>query len=150
SSSAELEEGGYYNIGTGISGGEEGAGKDPDIMHGGKKEAYKFVEKRLTSISAKVNNARSSTYVEPDGTGHFVKMVHNGIEYADMQLICEAYLIMKDLLHMTPPQIHDTFKEWNEGELNSYLIEITSDIFNKKDEKTGKYLVDMILDVAEH
>lgn len=146
--SNELEEKGYYYIGTGISGGEEGARKGPAIMPGGDKEAYKLVEEVLTAISAKVEEEPCCTYIGKDGAGHFVKMVHNGIEYADMQLICEAYFIMKQFLHMTPPEIHETFTEWNKGELNSYLIEITSDIFTKKDSKTGKYLVDMILDVA--
>ena len=146
--SKELEAKGYNFIGTGISGGEEGARKGPSIMPGGSKESYKLVEDVLTSISAKVDGDPCCTHIGTDGAGHFVKMVHNGIEYADMQLICEAYYIMKELLHMEPEELHQVFSEWNEGELDSYLIEITADIFAKKDDKTDNYLVDMILDTA--
>lgn len=146
--SKELEDKGYHYLGAGISGGEEGARKGPAIMPGGKFEAYKMMEPILISISAKVEGEPCSTYIGEDGAGHFVKMVHNGIEYADMQLISEAYSIMKKILRLTPSQLHEVFKEWNQGELNSYLIDITTDIFAKKDEETDRYLVDMILDVA--
>jgi len=146
--SSELENMGFHYLGTGISGGEEGARKGPSIMPGGKEEAYRMMEPILTSISAKVDNEPCCTYIGENGAGHFVKMVHNGIEYADMQLICEAYFIMKKVLPLTPPEFHEIFKEWNKGELNSYLIDITADIFTKKDPETGKYLVDLITDVA--
>jgi 6-phosphogluconate dehydrogenase len=117
-------------------------------MPGGNKVAYEMMEPILTAISAKVDHEPCSTYIGENGAGHFVKMVHNGIEYADMQLISEAYFIMKKVLHLTPPELHEVFNEWNKGELNSYLIDITTDIFAKKDTETDKYLVDMILDVA--
>lgn len=146
--SKELEEKGYLYLGTGISGGEEGARKGPAIMPGGNIRAYQMMEPILTAISAKVENEPCSTYIGENGAGHFVKMVHNGIEYADMQLISEAYFIMKKVLRLSPSELHEVFKEWNLGELNSYLIEITSDIFTVKDTDTDNYLVDMILDVA--
>ncbi|MDF2486164.1 MAG: gnd [Herbinix sp.] len=146
--SKELEELGIHYLGSGISGGEEGARKGPAIMPGGKKEAYELMEPILTSISAKVEGEPCSTYIGGNGAGHFVKMVHNGIEYADMQLIGEAYQIMKKVLGLTPEELHEVFTEWNKGELNSYLIDITADIFKKKDTATDQYLVDMILDVA--
>ncbi|MBH1942364.1 NADP-dependent phosphogluconate dehydrogenase [Mobilitalea sibirica] len=146
--SRELEEKGYHFLGTGISGGEEGARRGPAIMPGGEEEAYRMLEPVLTDISAKVDNEPCCTYIGKNGAGHFVKMVHNGIEYADMQLICEAYLIMKKVIGLTPPEFHEVFKEWNKGELNSYLIDITADIFTKQDPNTGQYLVDLILDVA--
>jgi len=144
----ELTAQGFYFIGTGVSGGEEGALKGPAIMPGGAVEAYELVEKILTDISAKVNGSPCCTYIGKDGAGHFVKMVHNGIEYADMQLICEAYFLMRKVLNMSVPEIHETFKEWNKGELNSYLIEITADILTKIDPETGKYMIDVILDTA--
>lgn len=143
-----LEEMDIHYLGTGISGGEEGARNGPAIMPGGNIEAYKMMENILTDISAKVGNEPCCTYIGKDGAGHFVKMVHNGIEYADMQLICEAYSILKNILDIKPPKFHEIFTEWNKGELNSYLIDITADIFTKKDPDTGEYLVDMILDVA--
>jgi 6-phosphogluconate dehydrogenase len=146
--SKELEEMGYHYLGTGISGGEEGARKGPAIMPGGNEEAYRMIEPILTAISAKVDKEPCSTYIGENGAGHFVKMVHNGIEYADMQLISEAYFIMKKVLHLTPPELQEVFKEWNKGELNSYLIDITAEIFTKMDTETDNYLVDMILDVA--
>jgi 6-phosphogluconate dehydrogenase len=146
--STELSGSGYYYLGTGISGGEEGARRGPSIMPGGDEEAYKRMENILKDISAKVDNEPCCTYIGKDGAGHFVKMVHNGIEYADMQLICEAYDIMKQLIGLTAPEFHEVFNEWNRGELNSYLIDITADIFTKKDPETGNYLVDMILDSA--
>lgn len=144
----ELEAKGFRYIGAGVSGGEEGALKGPSIMPGGQKSAYELVEPILTSISAKVNGEPCCTYIGPDGAGHYVKMVHNGIEYGDMQLICEAYQLMKDVLGMDAKELHETFAEWNKGELDSYLIEITADIFSKYDEETGKPMVDLILDTA--
>ena len=145
----ELKAMGFHFIGTGISGGEEGARKGPAIMPGGAEAAYKLIEHIFTDISAKVDGEPCCTYIGKDGAGHFVKMVHNGIEYADMQLICEVYFLMKRMLNMSAPEMHETFKEWNKGELNSYLIGITSDIFTKIDPDTGKYIIDVILDVAE-
>ncbi|MGG1575001.1 NADP-dependent phosphogluconate dehydrogenase [Fictibacillus sp. NRS-1165] len=144
----ELEELGIHFIGTGVSGGEEGALKGPSIMPGGQKEAYDLVEPILTAISAKIEGDACSTYIGPNGAGHYVKMVHNGIEYGDMQLIGEAYFIMKNVLGLGTDELHEVFAEWNKGELDSYLIEITADIFTKKDEETGKALVDVILDTA--
>ncbi|MDT8861173.1 NADP-dependent phosphogluconate dehydrogenase [Alkalihalobacillus sp. MEB130] len=144
----ELAESGIHFIGTGVSGGEEGALKGPSIMPGGQKEAYDLVEPILKDISAKVNGDACCTYIGPNGAGHYVKMVHNGIEYGDMQLICESYHLMKDVLGLSAQELHETFKEWNEGELDSYLIEITKDIFTKVDDETGKPMVDMILDTA--
>ncbi|MBS4223591.1 NADP-dependent phosphogluconate dehydrogenase [Lederbergia citrea] len=144
----ELSEAGIHFIGTGVSGGEEGALTGPSIMPGGQKEAYELVEPIFQAISAKVNGEACSTYIGPDGAGHYVKMVHNGIEYGDMQLIGEAYFIMKNILGLNAEELHHVFAEWNKGELDSYLIEITADIFAKKDEETGKPLVDVILDTA--
>ncbi|MBO2944927.1 NADP-dependent phosphogluconate dehydrogenase [Paenibacillus sp. F411] len=144
----ELEAKGFRYIGAGVSGGEEGALKGPSIMPGGQKSAYELVEPILTAISAKVNDEPCCTYIGPDGAGHYVKMVHNGIEYGDMQLICEAYQLLKDVLGMEAPELHEIFTEWNKGELDSYLIEITADIFSKYDEETGKPMVDLILDTA--
>ncbi|MDW4526236.1 NADP-dependent phosphogluconate dehydrogenase [Rossellomorea marisflavi] len=144
----ELAERGINFIGAGVSGGEEGALYGPAIMPSGQKEAYDLVEPFLTSIAAKVKGDACSTYIGPDGSGHYVKMVHNGIEYSDMQLICEAYYLMKNVLGLSAQELHETFKEWNEGELDSYLIEITADIFTKIDEETGEPLVERILDTA--
>ncbi|NMO94697.1 NADP-dependent phosphogluconate dehydrogenase [Paenibacillus lemnae] len=144
----ELEAKGFRYIGAGVSGGEEGALKGPSIMPGGQKSAYELVEPILTAISAKVNDEPCCTYIGPDGAGHYVKMVHNGIEYGDMQLICEAYQLLKDVLGMDAPELHEIFTEWNKGELDSYLIEITADIFSKYDDETGKPMVDLILDTA--
>ncbi len=144
----ELESTGIHFIGTGVSGGEEGALKGPSIMPGGQKEAYELVEPIFKAISAKVGDDACCTYIGPNGAGHYVKMVHNGIEYGDMQLICEAYFIMKHVLGLNAQELHEVFGEWNKGELDSYLIEITTDIFTKVDEETGKPLVDVILDTA--
>ncbi|WP_088102609.1 NADP-dependent phosphogluconate dehydrogenase [Halalkalibacter urbisdiaboli] len=144
----ELEEAGINFVGTGVSGGEEGALKGPSIMPGGQKDAYELVKPIFTDISAKVDGDPCSTYIGPDGAGHYVKMVHNGIEYGDMQLITEAYMLMKEVLGLNAQELHETFAEWNKGELDSYLIEITADIFTKVDEETGKPLVDLILDTA--
>jgi len=144
----ELEAKGIRFIGTGVSGGEEGALKGPSIMPGGQEDAYRLVEPILTAISAKVNGDPCCTYIGPDGAGHYVKMVHNGIEYGDMQLICEAYQLLKDVLGVSTQELHEIFSEWNKGELDSYLIEITADIFSKIDPETGKPMVDVILDSA--
>ncbi len=143
-----LEEKGLRFIGTGVSGGEEGALKGPAIMPGGQKDAYELVADIFTSISAKVSGDPCCTYIGPDGAGHYVKMVHNGIEYGDMQLICEAYHLLKDVVGADAAELHQIFAEWNRGELDSYLIEITADIFTKIDDETGKPLVDVILDKA--
>ncbi|OBZ13199.1 NADP-dependent phosphogluconate dehydrogenase [Bacillus sp. FJAT-26390] len=144
----DLQAKGFRFIGAGISGGEEGALNGPSIMPGGQKDAYELVEPILTAISAKVNGDPCSTYIGEDGAGHYVKMVHNGIEYGDMQLIGEAYHLLKDVLHLGTDELHDIFSEWNRGELDSYLIEITADIFAKTDPETGKPMVDVILDSA--
>lgn len=144
----ELAESGIHFIGTGVSGGEEGALKGPSIMPGGQKEAHELVKPILEAISAKVDGEPCTTYIGPDGAGHYVKMVHNGIEYGDMQLISESYFILKQVLGLSADELHEVFAEWNKGELDSYLIEITADIFTKKDEETGKPLVDVILDKA--
>jgi len=144
----ELSDLGLHFIGTGVSGGEEGALKGPSIMPGGQKEAYDLVAPILQAISAKVNGDPCCTYIGPDGAGHFVKMVHNGIEYGDMQLIGESYFLLKNILGLSNDELHQVFSDWNQGELDSYLIEITRDIFTKIDEETGKPLVDMILDKA--
>jgi 6-phosphogluconate dehydrogenase len=142
-----LEEKGFLFIGTGVSGGEEGALKGPSIMPGGSVKAWEFVKPIFQSISAKVENKfPCCEWVGENGAGHFVKMVHNGIEYGDMQLICEAYQIMKDLLGLSYEEMYETFKEWNEGELQSYLIEITRDILNTKE--NGEPLIEKILDTA--
>ncbi|UNK20203.1 NADP-dependent phosphogluconate dehydrogenase [Paenibacillus sp. N3/727] len=146
--SKELEAKGFRFIGAGVSGGEEGALKGPSIMPGGQKSAYELVQPILTAISAKINEEPCCTYIGPDGAGHYVKMVHNGIEYGDMQLICEAYHLLKDVLGLDAKELHAIFSEWNKGELDSYLIEITADIFSKYDEETGKPMVEVILDTA--
>ncbi|OAT23779.1 NADP-dependent phosphogluconate dehydrogenase [Proteus myxofaciens] len=143
----ELSEQGFNFIGTGVSGGEEGALKGPSIMPGGQKEAYELVAPILEKIAAVAEGEPCVTYIGADGAGHYVKMVHNGIEYGDMQLIAEAYSVLKHSLGLSNEELADTFTEWNKGELSSYLIEITADIFRKKDED-GKYLVDVILDEA--
>ncbi|MCP5061224.1 MAG: decarboxylating NADP(+)-dependent phosphogluconate dehydrogenase [Ignavibacteriae bacterium] len=143
-----VESKGLLYIGTGVSGGEEGALLGPSIMPGGSREAWEYVEPMLKAISAKVSDGTPCCeWVGDNGAGHFVKMVHNGIEYGDMQLITEAYQIMKDLLGMSADEMSEVFKEWNEGELDSYLIEITSDILAFKDED-GEPLVEKILDTA--
>ena len=144
----ELEAKGFHFIGAGVSGGEEGALKGPSIMPGGSIAAWPEVKGIFQEISAKVgDNEPCCEWIGEGGSGHFVKMVHNGIEYGDMQLICEAYQLMKDVLGMSNDEMHQAFKEWNKGELNSYLIEITADILKYKDED-GSYLVDNILDTA--
>ena len=143
-----LESKGFYFIGTGVSGGEEGALLGPSIMPGGSTAAWQFIKPIFQSIAAKVEDGTPCCdWVGNDGAGHFVKMVHNGIEYGDMQLISEAYQIMKDLLGMSADEMHLVFKKWNSGELDSYLIEITRNILAYKDDD-GKPLVDKILDTA--
>lgn len=144
----ELEKEGYRFVGTGVSGGEEGALKGPAIMPGGQEDAYRLVEPILTAISAKVDGEPCCTYIGSDGAGHYVKMVHNGIEYGDMQLISEAYVLLKNVIGLSAKELHEIFAEWNKGELDSYLIDITQDIFTKYDEETGKPMVDVILDTA--
>ena len=143
-----LESKGFLFIGTGVSGGEEGALRGPSIMPGGSPGAWPHVKPIFQSIAAKVSDGTPCCdWVGNDGAGHFVKMVHNGIEYGDMQLICEAYQIMSELLGMTADEIHEVFKQWNKGDLDSYLVEITRDILAYKD-ADGKPLVDKILDTA--
>lgn len=144
----ELSNLGIHFIGTGVSGGEEGALTGPSIMPSGQKEAYDLVAPILKDISAKVDGDACCTYIGTDGAGHYVKMVHNGIEYGDMQLISESYFLLKNLLGLSAEEFHEVFTEWNKGELDSYLIEITADIFKKYDEETGKPMVDIILDKA--
>ncbi|MDN7184216.1 NADP-dependent phosphogluconate dehydrogenase [Caballeronia sp. SEWSISQ10-4 2] len=145
----DLAKSGLHFIGTGVSGGEEGALKGPSIMPGGQKEAYDLVAPILTEIAAKAPDGEPCVaYMGPDGAGHYVKMVHNGIEYGDMQLIAESYDVLKRVAGLTNEELGKVYVEWNKGELDSYLIEITSKIFSKKDEETGKYLVDVILDRA--
>ncbi len=146
----EVEQTGILYIGTGVSGGEEGALKGPSIMPGGNPKAWELIKPAFQAIAAKTDDgAPCCEWVGNGGAGHFVKMVHNGIEYGDMQLICEAYLLMEHLLGMTTDEMKDVFNEWNKTELNSYLIEITRDILEKKDPETGKPMVDVILDKAE-
>lgn len=146
----ELESKGLFFIGAGVSGGEEGARNGPSIMPGGSHQAWPLVKPIFQAIAAKVGkeNSPCCDWVGNDGAGHYVKMVHNGIEYGDMQLICEAYFLMKHSLGLSAEELHETFGEWNKGELDSYLIEITRDIFLKIDEDTGKPLVDVVLDKA--
>jgi 6-phosphogluconate dehydrogenase len=144
----ELGEKGILFVGSGVSGGEEGARKGPSIMPGGRPEAWPHVKEIFQSIAAKVEDGTPCCdWVGEGGSGHYVKMVHNGIEYGDMQLICEAYQVLRDGLGATPEELHDIFQEWNKGELDSYLIEISAEIFAKKDED-GEPLVDKILDAA--
>lgn len=142
-----LESKGKLFIGTGVSGGEEGALKGPSIMPGGSPAAWPHVKPILQAIAAKVDGQPCCDWVGEDGAGHFVKMVHNGIEYGDMQLICEAYQLMRDLLGMTPREMSEVFAAWNKGRLDSYLIEITAEILAKDDED-GTPLIDKILDTA--
>jgi 6-phosphogluconate dehydrogenase len=144
----ELEAKGIHFVGCGVSGGEEGALKGPSMMPGGSEKSWEIVAPIFTKIAALVDGEPCCRYMGPDGAGHYVKMVHNGIEYGDMQLICEAYAILKDLLGLEAPELAEIFTEWNRGELNSYLIEITARIFTKTDPDTGRPLVDVILDKA--
>jgi 6-phosphogluconate dehydrogenase len=147
----EVESKGLLYIGTGVSGGEEGALKGPSMMPGGSEKAWPLVKPIFQAIAAKVgpnNDIPCCDWVGPRGAGHYVKMVHNGIEYGDMQLICEAYYMLKRTLGLSNDELYDVFAEWNRGELDSYLIEITRDIFSAKDPDTGDFLVDRILDTA--
>jgi 6-phosphogluconate dehydrogenase len=144
----DLEGRGIHFVGCGVSGGEEGALKGPSLMPGGPRESWEIIAPIYRKIAAQVDGEPCCRYMGPDGAGHYVKMVHNGIEYGDMQLICEAYAIMKNVLGMEAPELAEIFTEWNKGELDSYLIEITSQIFRKIDPDTGKPLVDVILDKA--
>src|SRR5665213_2210766 len=144
----ELKDIGFHFMGIGISGGEEGARKGPSIMPGGDEEAYKEVEPILKAVSAKVNGEPCVGYLGHDAAGHYVKMVHNGIEYAIMQLISECYDLMHHGLGLSNKELHDVFKDWDNGDLKSFLLEITATIFDKKDDKTGNDLVDMVLDKA--
>lgn len=148
--SEALADSGINFIGAGVSGGEEGALKGPSIMPGGQKEAYELVAPILNEIAAKAEDGESCvTYIGPNGAGHYVKMVHNGIEYGDMQLIAESYDLMQNLLGLSVDEMADIFKEWNTSELDSFLIEITADILTRKDDLgTGKPIVDVILDAA--
>jgi len=146
---AYVESKGLLYVGTGVSGGEEGALKGPSIMPGGSAAAWPHVKEIFQSVSAKVEDGSPCCeWLGNDGAGHFVKMVHNGIEYGDMQMICEAYALMRNVLDMEPSEISSVFGEWNEGELDSYLIEITRDILAKTDDETGLPMVDVIVDKA--
>ena len=145
---AALKAKGLHFVGTGVSGGEEGALLGPSIMPGGSVESYKTLGPVLEAISAKVDGTPCCVHVGPDGAGHFVKMVHNGIEYADMQLIGEAYHLLRAGLGATPPEIGEIFATWNKGDLESFLIEITAEVLRQVDAKTGRPLVDIIVDEA--
>ncbi len=145
---AEMSERGLNFVGAGISGGEEGALNGPAIMPGGPAESWEALGPLLESVAAKVDGTPCVTHIGPDGAGHFVKMVHNGIEYADMQVIGEAYQLLRYGAGMEPAEIAEVFKTWNEGDLDSYLIEITAEVLSQVDEKTGKPLVDVIVDSA--
>lgn len=145
----ELSQHGLHFIGTGVSGGEEGALHGPAIMPGGQKEAYDMVAPILEEIAAVAPDGQAcTTYIGPDGAGHYVKMVHNGIEYGDMQLICESYAMLKQVAGLSNAELAEVFAQWDQGELESYLIEITARIFAKKDDDTGEDLVDKVLDRA--
>src|SRR3954467_11969726 len=146
---AECRDRGLRFVGTGVSGGEEGALLGPSIMPGGEREAYGEVEEVFTAIAAQHDGTPCCTYVGPDGAGHYVKMVHNGIEYADMQLIAEAYDLLRHGAKLSVPEIADIFDEWNRGDLESFLIEITAKVLAKEDASTGGPLVDSIVDQAE-
>lgn len=145
---AYLQERGIHFVGTGVSGGEEGALNGPSLMPGGDPNAYQVLAPIFTRIAAQFLGQPCCSYVGPDGAGHYVKMVHNGIEYGDMQLISEAYYILKNTLGLSAQELHSVFGQWNQGELDSYLIEITRDIFARQDEATGQPLVEVIMDKA--
>ena len=146
---AALEKVGFGFLGCGVSGGEEGALRGPSLMPGGTLQSYARVEDMLTAIAAKVDGVPCSTYIGPDGAGHFVKMVHNGIEYADIQLIAETYDLLRNAVGLAPDELASVFREWNEGRLQSYLIEITSYVLAKHDDGSAASLVDAIEDEAE-
>lgn len=143
-----LKEKGIHFFGVGVSGGEEGALKGPSIMPGGSKEGWEALAPIYTKIAAVAEGEACCRHMGPDGAGHYVKMVHNGIEYGDMQLICEAYAILKATINPTAEEFHQIFADWNQGDLDSFLIEITTNIFDRKDPETGRPLVDVILDKA--
>jgi 6-phosphogluconate dehydrogenase len=145
----ELRESGIRFLGTGVSGGEEGARHGPSLMPGGSREAYEQVQAIFERIAATSDSGPCVTWVGPDAAGHFVKMVHNGIEYGDMQLIAEAYAILRIALNLEPEQLAAIFEEWNRGPLESFLIEITARIFRAQDEESGRPLIDVVLDKAE-
>ena len=144
-----LKEKGLHFVGSGVSGGEEGALNGPSIMPGGSKESYESLGPILTKISAHVNGEPCCVHVGPDGAGHFVKMLHNGIEYADMQLIAEAYDLLRHVLGLSPAELADVFRDWNTGDLESFLIEITAEVLSQTDPTTGGAFVDIVLDQAE-
>jgi 6-phosphogluconate dehydrogenase len=144
----ELEQSGIRYLGVGISGGEKGALLGPSIMVGGSRSAYRFVEPVLLSITARTEDGPCCSLLGSAGAGHYVKMVHNGIEYGLMQLICEAYDLLKTGLEMSSPELHKVFSAWNEGPLNSFLVEVTATVLAKIDERTGKRLVDLVVDTA--
>jgi 6-phosphogluconate dehydrogenase len=144
----DLKAEGFYFIGSGVSGGEKGALWGPSLMPGGDREAYEQIRPVWEAIAAKVDDGPCVTYIGPGGAGHFVKMVHNGIEYGDMQLIAEAYDLLRTALGLSADEMADVFDEWNRGELESFLIEITAQILRVKDPETGKPLVDLVLDMA--
>src|SRR5438105_6095283 len=146
---AAVEKLGFGYIGCGVSGGEEGALHGPSIMPGGTQKSYARVEDMLTAIAAKVDGVPCCTYIGPDGAGHFVKMVHNGIEYADIQLIAETYDLLRNALGLSADELASVFRDWNQGRLQSYLIEITSDVLGKHDDGPKGSLVDTIEDEAE-
>src|SRR3989449_1087834 len=145
---AALEKIGFGFLGCGVSGGEEGALHGPSLMPGGTRQSYERVEEMLTAIAAKVDGVPCCTYIGPDGAGHFVKMVHNGIEYADIQLIAETYDLLRNALGLAPDELASVFREWNEGRLQSYLIEITANVLAKSSDSNGA-LVDAIEDEAD-
>jgi 6-phosphogluconate dehydrogenase len=146
---AAAAEAGFGYVGAGVSGGEEGALRGPSIMPGGTRGSYEHVEEMLVAISAKVDGVPCCTYIGPDGAGHFVKMVHNGIEYADIQLIAESYDLLRESLGISPFELAAIFREWNEGRLQSYLIEIAANVLAKRDGDSQSALVDVIEDEAE-
>src|ERR1700736_6277645 len=145
----EVEAAGFRALGAGVSGGEEGALLGPSIMPGGTPEAYEQLEPVFTRIAAQDDGQPCCTYIGTDGAGHYVKMVHNGIEYADIQLIAEAYDFLRQALGLEPAQQADVFRDWNQGDLDSYLIQITAEVLGKQDPATGRPLVDVILDEAQ-
>jgi 6-phosphogluconate dehydrogenase len=146
---AALREKGIHFVGTGISGGEEGALNGPSIMPGGSAESWESLGPILQDISAKVDDVPCAVHVGPDGAGHFVKMVHNGIEYSDMQLIAESYDLLRQALGASPAELAEVFRQWNTGELESYLIEITAQVLDQVDAATGKPFLDVVVDQAE-
>lgn len=145
----QLEQAGLRFFGMGVSGGEEGALHGPSLMPGGHEESYRHLEPLLTKMAAQTRDGACCTYLGPRGAGHYVKMVHNGIEYGILQLICETYDILKNVVRLTTTEIHDIFAEWNASDLNSYLLEITTLVLGKKDDETGQPLVDLIVDEAQ-